>query len=201
MDKCKYFLKYNGATLMFTSDAELTQFIKLSQSSNMQIAEAVPALFESNPKFSETIYSNLIQNYKSNDESFNEQKENIKQSFISYLQSKGITFIAFHHSNTDIKEFKTFPEGYYPTELKKNGKYYPESENAVFFVKQPLTEEFMSKRPYLGIFGLTINSVLSYPADKKIGEGIHQSIDAGLREAFEEGFDAVDFGLVRDNKT
>ena len=26
--------------------------------------------------------------------------------------------------NTDIKEFKTFPEGYYPTELKKNGKYY-----------------------------------------------------------------------------
>lgn len=201
MDKCKYFLKYNGATLMFTSDAELTQFIKLSQSSNMQIAEAVPALFESNPKFSETIYSNLIQNYKSNDESFNEQKENIKQSFISYLQSKGITFIAFHHSNTDIKEFKTFPEGYYPTELKKNGKYYPESENAVFFVKKPLTEEFMSKRPYLGIFGLTINSVLSYPADKKIGEGIHQSIDAGIREAFEEGFDAVDFGLVRDNKT
>ena len=53
MDKCKYFLKHNGTTLMFTSDAELTQFIKDNQPSNIHVTEAMPLLFQNNPAFAQ----------------------------------------------------------------------------------------------------------------------------------------------------
>ena len=52
MDKCKYYLKENGTTLMFKSDAELTEFIRNNQN-NLEIKEGVDFVFDQNPKLSE----------------------------------------------------------------------------------------------------------------------------------------------------
>jgi hypothetical protein len=123
------------------------------------------------------------------------------EQYSQYLRSKGITQTAFHHSETDIESFKTFPEGYFSKALKSKGTHYPEADNVVFFVKKPLQEEFMSKRPFLGIFGLKINKVLNFNAGEKIGEGVHPGIDEGIKEAVIGNYDAVDFGKIRDNRT
>jgi hypothetical protein len=124
-----------------------------------------------------------------------------KEEYSEYLDSIGVNQIAYHHSETDIDKFTRFEDGYFPKELKKKGTYFDEIADLVFFVKQPLKEEFMSKRPFLGTWGLKINNILDYNAGEKIGEGIHPGIDEGVTKAIKGGYDAVDFGRIRDNKT
>jgi hypothetical protein len=123
------------------------------------------------------------------------------EQYSQYLDNIGVTQIAYHHSNENIEQFKTFAEGYFPQALKKKGTHYKEADDVVFFVKKPLTEEFMSKRKFKGVWGLKINNVLQFNAGEKIGEGVHPGIDEGVKKAIDNNYDAVDFGRIRDNKT
>jgi hypothetical protein len=130
-----------------------------------------------------------------------QQKQQALQLYSQYLDTIGVTQIGYHHSESDIESFKTFKEGYFPNELKKKGTYYKEADDVVFFVKKPLQEEFMSQRPFVGAFGLKINNVLNFKTGEKIGDGVHPDIDKGIKQAVDNGNDAVDFGRIRDNKT
>ena len=123
------------------------------------------------------------------------------EQYASYLDTIGVTDIGYHHSESDLESFTTFSEGYFPKELKKKGTHYKEADDIVFFVKKPLTEEFMSKRKFIGTWGLKIPNTLQFNAGEKIGEGVHPGIDEGIKNAVDGNYDAVDFGRIRDNKT
>ena len=86
-------------------------------------------------------------------------------------------------------------------ELKKKNKYIPKLDDIVFLVKKPLTEEFMSKRKFIGSWGLKTPKTLQFSAGEKIGEGVHPGIDEGIFAGIEGNYDAIDFGRIRDNKT
>lgn len=124
-----------------------------------------------------------------------------KAQYLQYLDSIGVTDIGYHHSEFDLESFTTFSEGYFPKELKKKGTHYKEADDIVFFVRKPLTEEFMSKRKFTGTWGLKIPNTLQFNAGKKVGEGVHPGIDEGIKNAVDGNYDAVDFGRIRDNKT
>ena len=124
-----------------------------------------------------------------------------KQLYSQYLDSIGITDIAYHHSEEDISEFTSSSERYFQKELKKKNKYIPKLDDIVFLVKKPLTEEFMSKRKFIGSWGLKTPKTLQFSAGEKIGEGVHPGIDEGIFAGIEGNYDAIDFGRIRDNKT
>ena len=130
-----------------------------------------------------------------------QQKQQAQQLYSQYLDTIGVTDIGYHHSESDLESFTTFPEGYFPKELKKKGTHYKEADDIVFFVRKPLTEEFMSKRKFTGTWGLKIPNTLQFNAGEKVGEGVHPGIDEGIRNAVDGNYDAVDFGRIRDNKT
>ena len=130
-----------------------------------------------------------------------QQKQKAQQLYSQYLDTIGVTDIGYHHSESDLESFTTFSEGYFPKELKKKGTHYKEADDIVFFVRKPLTEEFMSKRKFIGTWGLKIPNTLQFNAGKKVGEGVHPGIDEGIRNAVNGNYDAVDFGRIRDNKT
>jgi hypothetical protein len=145
-----------------------------------EVTEGVSEVFESNPELANV---------------------GTEQQYSEYLDSIGVTEIAHHHSESSIEEFKTFPEGYFPNELKKKGTHYKEADDVVFFVKEKLTEEFMSKRPKVGTWGLKASNILQFNGGQKVGDGAHPGIDEGVKKGIDEGYDAVDFGRIRDNKT
>ena len=130
-----------------------------------------------------------------------EQKQQVLELYSQYLDSIGVTDIAYHHSEEDILKFTSSSERYFQNELKKKGKYIPKLDDIVFFVKKPLNEEFMSKRKFVGTWGLKIPNTLKFYAGNKIGNGVHPGIDEGVFAAIENNYDAVDFGRIRDNKT
>ena len=123
------------------------------------------------------------------------------EQYDNYLKSLGVTQIAYHHSDNDIENFFPFPNGYFPNELRKKGTYYPEVDNVVFFVDKPLQEEFMSRRSFLGTWGLRTPRTLQFNAGEKVGDGVHSGIDEGIKAGITGGYDAVSFGRIRDNKT
>lgn len=115
-----------------------------------------------------------------------------------YINSIGIKEIAFHHSELDLESFTPRDFGYFQESLKNKGSYYESAKNVVFFVKKILKEEFMSKRKFVGAWGLKVNKVLVFKKSKNTpGSGI----DEGVKEAIDNGYDAVDFGEIYDNKT
>lgn len=130
-----------------------------------------------------------------------QQKATAQQLYSQYLDTIGVTDIGYHHSESDLESFTTFSEGYFPKELKKKGTHYKEADDIVFFVRKPLSEEFMSKRKFTGTWGLKIPNTLQFNAGEKVGEGVHPGIDKGIKNAVDGNYDAVDFGIVRDNKT
>ena len=130
-----------------------------------------------------------------------QQKQQALQLYSQYLDTIGVTDIGYHHSESDLESFTTFSEGYFPKELKKKGTHYKEADDIVFFVKKPLTEEFMSKRKFTGTWGLKIPNTLQFNTGEKVGEGVHPGIDEGIKNAVNGKYDAVDFGRIRDNKT
>jgi len=150
-------------------------------------------------------YKQMLEDIKSepisNFEITPQQKATAQQLYSRYLDTIGVTDIGYHHSESDLESFTTFSEGYFTKELKKKGTHYKEADDIVFFVKKPLTEEFMSKRKFTGTWGLKIPNTLQFNAGEKVGEGVHPGIDEGIKNAVDGKYDAVDFGRIRDNKT
>ena len=138
-----------------------------------EVKDGVDTVFESNPELSEI---------------------GSEEEYSEYLKTKGITQVGFHHANTDLENFSSFPEGYFPQALKKKGTHYKEADDVVFFVKKPLEKEFMSKRKFTGSWGLTVNNTLDF-------SGQEGGIDEGIKAAVDGGYDSVDFGEINDNKT
>ena len=147
---------------------------------NTPIKKGVEELFESNPEL-----ANI----------------GTQTQYSQYLDTIGVTDIGYHHSESDLESFTTFSEGYFPKELKKKGNHYKEADDVVFFVKKPLTEEFMSQRKFTGTWGLKIPNILQFNGGEKVGDGVHPGIDEGVKAAIGGNYDAVDFGRIRDNKT
>ena len=167
--------KFNSNQLKFYTKTDSNKKVPTKKAS-----KAVLELFKENPELS---------------------KLGTPEEYQAYMESIGVTEIAHHHSESDISEFKTFPEGYFPNELKKKGTHYKEADDVVFFVKEKLTEEFMSKRPKVGTWGLKASNILQFNGGQKVGDGVHPGIDEGVKKGIDEGYDAVDFGKIRDNKT
>jgi hypothetical protein len=130
-----------------------------------------------------------------------QQKQQALEVYSQYLDSIGVTDIAYHHSEEDISEFTSSSKRYFQNELKKKGRYIPKLDDIVFLVKKPLSEEFMSKRKFIGSWGLKTPRTLQFNAGEKVGEGVHPGIDEGVFAGIEGNYDAVDFGRIRDNKT
>ena len=152
------------------------------------------------PTYKGIRYNSLEELYKANGVN-EQQKQQAQQLYSQYLDTIGVTDIGYHHSESDLESFTTFSEGYFPKELKKKGTHYKEADDIVFFVKKPLSEEFMSKRKFTGTWGLKIPNTLQFNAGEKIGEGVHPGVDKGVKNAVDGKYDAVDFGRIRDNKT
>ena len=161
---------------------QLTSFYKLASKGGkkVKIKEGVSELFESNPELASA---------------------GTESQYSQYLDTIGITNVAYHHSESDLENFRTFPEGYFPQALKKKGTHYKKADDVVFFVKKPLTEEFMSQRKFKSAWGLKVPNMLQFNAGEKINDGIHPGIDEGVKAAIDGNYDAVDFGRIRDNKT
>ena len=104
------------------------------------------------PTYKGIRYNSLEELYRAN--GINEQqKQQAQQQYSQYLDTIGVTDIGYHHSESDLESFTTFSEGYFPKELKKKGTHYKEADDIVFFVRKPLTEEFMSKLKFTGTWG------------------------------------------------
>ena len=127
-----------------------------------------------------------------------QQKEQAKQLYQKYLNSifpdSKVKDIVYHHSDTKITEFKKeFPEGY----AARHGV----SPKAKFFLRQPLKEEFLSKRPYLGQYLVNIINPNVMPVNADRSAKRNSGIKEGIQEALNNNQDGAIFDNIWDNRT
>jgi len=102
--------------------------------------------------------------------------------------------IVYHHSDTKLTEFKKeFPEGY----AARHGV----SPKAKFFLRQPLKEEFLSKRPYLGQYLVNIINPNVMPVNADRSAKRDSGIKEGIQEALDNNQDGAIFDNIWDNRT
>ena len=182
----------------FSSFEELMMFMYLHEKAHEYILQEEG---ESSRSYETRVNNEALKRLNAEFKITPQQKRQAQQLYSQYLDSIGVTDIAYHHSEEDISEFTSSSERYFQKELKKKNKYIPKLDDIVFLVKKPLTEEFMSKRKFIGSWGLKTPKTLQFNAGEKIGEGVHPGIDEGIFAGIEGNYDAIDFGRIRDNKT
>ena len=111
-----------------------------------------------------------------------------------YNYTSQVKDIVYHHSDTKITEFKKeFPEGY----AAQKGV----SPKAKFFLRQPLKEEFLSKRPYLGQYLINIINPNVMPVNADRSAKRDSGIKEGIQEALDNNQDGAIFDNIWDNRT
>lgn len=127
-----------------------------------------------------------------------QQKQQAQQLYSQYLDTifpnSKVKDIVYHHSDTKLTEFKKeFPEGY----AAKKGV----SSKAKFFLRKPLTEEFLSKRPYLGQYLVNIVNPNIMPVNADRSAKRDSGIKEGIKEALDNNQDSAIFDNIWDNRT
>jgi hypothetical protein len=153
---------------------------KLSEYSYLQTAPIKPEVeevFNSNPELASI---GTLQQYS--------------QYLDSIFPDSKVKDIVYHHSDTKITEFKKeFSEGY----AAQKGV----SSKAKFFLRKPLKEEFLSKRPYLGQYLINIVNPNIMPSNADRTEKRDSGIKEGIQEALNNNQDGAIFDNIWDNRT
>lgn len=143
-------------------------------------AKDIKYVFEQNPKLSNT---------------------GTKTQYFKYLKTifpnSRCKKIVYHHSDKKLEKFKdNFFEGY----AAKHGV----SQKAIFFLKKPVKEEFLSKRPHIIFSILNLKNPFNYKSKFKTGTKeakAHSGIKEGIDYALQKGCDSVIFNKIWDNRT
>jgi hypothetical protein len=75
------------------------------------------------------------------------------------------------------------------------------SPKAKFFLRQPLKEEFLSKRPYLGQYLINIINPNVMPVNADRSAKRDSGIKEGIQEALDNNQDGAIFDNIWDNRT
>ena len=133
--------------------------------------------------------------FKSNPELANiGTPEEYSQYLDTIFPDSKVKDIVYHHSDTKITEFKKeFPEGY----AAQKGV----SPKAKFFLRKPLKEEFLSKRPYVRQYLINIINPNIMPVDTDRSVKRDSGIKEGIQEALDNNQDGAIFDNIWDNRT
>lgn len=105
--------------------------------------------------------------------------------------------IVYHHSDEKLTRFKAnFKEGY----AARHGC----SPKAIFFVGEPVKEEFLTKRPHIISALVNLENPFRYRSKFKTGTKeakAHPGIREGIDYALEKKNDGVIFKKIWDNRT
>ena len=155
---------------------EITQ-MEIPTLSRTKILPGVKELFNSNPELAKL---GTIEQYS--------------RYLDTIFPDSKVKDIVYHHSDTKITEFKKeFPEGY----AAQKGV----SPKAKFFLRKPLTEEFLSKRPYIGQYLINIVNPNIMPVNADRSAKRDSGIKEGIQEALNKGQDGAIFDNIWDNRT
>lgn len=164
--------------LAFGEDLDQGKFnLNNIPSSNIKVKSGVDSVFEQNPELA-SIGS----------------REQYSHYLTTIFPDSKVKDIVYHHSDTKITEFKKeFPEGY----AASKGV----SSKAKFFLRSPLKEEFLSKRPHLGQYLINIINPNIMPANADRSAKRDSGIKEGIQEALDNNQDGAIFDNIWDNKT
>lgn len=184
------FLKQTDDT--FLSKIHIPQSLIDEYYKNELLIEGERDAYEKEKK---SLKKGVLELFESNPELANiGTQEQYSQYIDTIFPDSKVKDIVYHHSDTKITEFKKeFPEGY----AAQKGV----SPKAKFFLRQPLKEEFLSKRPYLGQYLINIINPNVMPINADRSAKRDSGIKEGIQEALDNNQDGAIFDNIWDNRT
>lgn len=124
-------------------------------------------------------------------------KKEYEKYLKNYFPNSKFKKIVYHHSDEKIEKFKDdFIEGY----ASRHGV----SKRAIFFLENPVGEDFLSKRPHLILSLINVENPLKYRSKFKLGtkeSKAHGGIKEGVDYALKNKYDCIIFDKIWDNRT